>query len=253
MTEINDPSQTIEPVFEQPVHAAHRRTTWATWLEILLCSGYPTQILISYVLLAAGVGPMTPTGQLNGSFVFLLALTDTALLLSVIVWLLRRRREQPRAVFFGNRPPAREIMFGMASLPLIIALVIALTLTIRRVLPGLHNVPNNPLEGLIGDRAGGIWVFLFVVIVAGGVREELQRAFLLHRFREDLGQPWMGVVVTSIAFGLGHTLQGYDAAIVTGALGFTWGVIYLTRRSALASMVSHSLFNSGELLRAFFR
>ena len=53
-------------------------------------------------------------------------------------------------------------------------------------------------------------MFLFVVIVAGGVREELQRAFLLHRFRCDLGQPWMGVFITSLAFGMGHTLQGWD-------------------------------------------
>ena len=29
--------------------------------------------------------------------------------------------------------------------------------------------------------------------------------------------------------------------------------MYLTRGSALASMVSHSLFNSGELLRVFLR
>ena len=92
-------------------------------------------------------------------------------------------------------------------------------------------------------------MFLFVVIVAGGVREELQRAFLLHRFRGDLGQPWMGVFITSLAFGLGHTLQGLDAAIITGALGALWGVIYLVRGSAVAPMVSHSLFNSGELLR----
>ena len=63
----------------------------------------------------------------------------------------------------------------------------------------------------------------------------------------------MGWVITSLAFGLGHTLQGWDAAILTGALGATWGVLYLTRGSAVASIVSHSLFNSGELLRAFVR
>ena len=41
--------------------------------------------------------------------------------------------------------------------------------------------------------------------------------------------------------------------ILTGALGATWGVLSLTRGSAVASIVSHSLFNSGELLRAFVR
>jgi membrane protease YdiL (CAAX protease family) len=96
-------------------------------------------------------------------------------------------------------------------------------------------------------------MFLLVVIVAGGVREELQRAFLLHRFRGDLGQPWMGVFITSLAFGLGHTLQGYDAAIITGALGALWGVVYILRGSAIAPIVSHSLYNSAELVRVFFR
>jgi len=252
VTDIDTPSTTFEPVIELP-DAPRPRPTWPTWVEILLCSGYPTQIVIGYVLLVAGIGPMHPGGQLNGSFVFLLALTDTVLLLSLIVWLLRRRGERPWTVFFGNRPAGPEIAVGIASLPLIIALVVALMLAIRRVAPDLHNVPNNPLEGLIGDHFGTVWLFLFVVIVAGGVREELQRAFLLHRFRGDLGQPWMGLIITSLSFGLGHTLQGRDAAVITGALGAAWGAIYLTRRSALASMVSHSLFNSGELLRAFLR
>jgi membrane protease YdiL (CAAX protease family) len=109
-------------------------------------------------------------------------------------------------------------------------------------------VPDNPLEGLVGKGAN-MWLFLVVVIVAGGVREELQRAFLLHRFRGDLGQPWLGLLIASISFGMGHTLQGLDAAIITGVLGFVWGALYLKRDSAIAPMVSHSLFNSAELLR----
>ena len=83
--------------------------------------------------------------------------------------------------------------------------------------------PFGPLEAFVGTQAG-LLMFLFVVIVAGGVREELQRAFLLHRFRFDLGQPWMGVFITSLAFGMGHTLQGLDVAIITGLLGALWGV-----------------------------
>jgi membrane protease YdiL (CAAX protease family) len=59
----------------------------------------------------------------------------------------------------------------------------------------------------------------------------------------------MGLLITSISFGMGHTLQGLDAAIITGVLGAIWGALYLKRESAAASMVSHSLFNSVELLR----
>ena len=61
------------------------------------------------------------------------------------------------------------------------------------------------------------------MIVAGGVREELQRAFLLHRFRGDLGATVDGPVHHQPGFGMGHTLQGLDAAIITGMLGAIWG------------------------------
>jgi membrane protease YdiL (CAAX protease family) len=224
------------------------RPTWPTWVEILACSGYPTQLAVSYGLLIAGLSPTTANGGLSGRFVFALSLIDTVLLLSLIVLFIRRRHQRPRDVFFGTTQPLREMAAGAFSLPVVLMLVIGLTLFIRRFLPSLHNVPDNPLEGLIGGEIS-IWVFLFVVIVAGGVREELQRAFLLQRFRDDLRQPWLGLFITSLSFGMGHTLQGLDAAVITGALGAFWGFLYLTRGGALASMVSHSLFNSGELLR----
>ena len=231
---------------------ATRRPQWPTWLEIILCSGYPTQLTIASILQAAGLGVLHEDGSLSSAFVFALSLIDTVVLLTLIAWLLLRRGESPRAVFFGDRPLGREVAVGVISAPLVIAFVIALTIVIRSFAPSLRNVPNNPLEALLGTQVG-LLMFLFVVIVAGGIREELQRAFLLHRFRDDLGQPWMGVFITSLAFGMGHTLQGFDAAVITGSLGAIWGVIYILRRSAMAPIVSHSLFNSAELLRVFFR
>lgn len=228
------------------------RSTWPTWIEILLCSGYPTQIVIGGLLVAAGLSPGTSPETLSPRFVFALSLLDTVVLLSLIVALLLRRGERPMDVFFGNRPAIGEAAFGVLSVPFVFTVVIALTLGILRLVPQLHNVPQNPLENFMSSQLG-IWMFLFVAIVAGGVREELQRAFLLHRFKHDLGQPWMGLLIASVAFGLGHTMQGNDAALITGVLGAIWGAMYLIRGSALASMVSHSLFNSAELLRIFLR
>jgi len=204
------------------------------------------------MLVVAGIQPERPGGGLSGTFVFALSLIDTAVLLGLILFFIIRRGERPLAVFFGGRPALPEIGAGALSFPFVITVVIVLMLVIRTFLPALHNVPDNPLEGLLGDEIS-IGLFLLVVIVAGGVREELQRAFLLHRFRGDLGQPWVGLFITSLSFGMGHTLQGLDAAVITGTLGAIWGAMYLIRGSALASMVSHSLFNSGELLRVFFR
>ena len=232
------PSDHIEPGLETvPLPTTPPRPRSQVWTEIVVCSGYPTQIVLGALLKDLGIAPLTTDGSLSATFVFALSLADTVVLISLASWLLIRNGERPRDVFLGRRSLSEEAVVGVLSVPFVAF---------------MRNVPVNPLEGMLGTQTG-LLAFLFVVIVAGGLREELQRAFLLHRFRHDLGQAGMGLVITSLAFGLGHTLQGWDAAILTGALGATWGVLYLTRGSAVASIVSHSLFNSGELLRAFVR
>jgi membrane protease YdiL (CAAX protease family) len=208
--------------------------------------------MLGVALKDVGLAPLTADGSLSAPFVFVMSLADTGVLVALMLGLLISNGERPREVFLGGRRAGEEAVIGLLSVPFVVGLVLALSLLIRVFVPFLHNVPDNPLEGLLGTQAG-LWTFLVVVIVAGGLREELQRAFLLHRFRRDLGHPGAGLVITSVAFGLGHTIQGWDAAILTGALGATWGLMYLTRRSAIAPIVSHSLFNTGELLRAFLR
>ena len=44
----------------------------------------------------------------------------------------------------------------------------------------------------------GLAGFVLLVMIAGGVREELQRAFLLHRFEQRLGGGSIGLALTSI-------------------------------------------------------
>jgi membrane protease YdiL (CAAX protease family) len=86
-------------------------------------------------------------------------------------------------------------------------------------------------------------------VVGGGVREEVQRAFILHRFDGYLGGAWVGLVIFSVVFGAGHVIQGRDVALTTAALGIFWGVVYLRRGSIASSVVSHSGFNTAEIFR----
>jgi membrane protease YdiL (CAAX protease family) len=91
-------------------------------------------------------------------------------------------------------------------------------------------------------------VFGVIVVIAGGLREEIQRAFILHRFGQGLGGARLGLVLFSLMFGLGHIEQGADVAIATAALGLFWGVLYLARRSIVASGVSHAGFNLAQVV-----
>ena len=211
-------------------------------LEVLICSDYPTQAALGATFIALGYGPTTATGGLNTGFVVALSLLDTGLLLGLILFFLYAHGERPRDVFLGPRKIAPEAVYGLPLIMVAIVIGIVILATIQKFVPSLHTVEHNPLQDLIRTPRN-IWLFAVVVIVAGGIREELQRAFLLHRFEMWLGGPRIGVVVTSAAFGAGHLLQGADAAIATGALGAFWGCVYLRRRSVVAPVVSHSGFN----------
>jgi membrane protease YdiL (CAAX protease family) len=216
--------------------------------EIFLCSSIPTQLAIGAVLGALGVRPLDAEGGLSRNFVVALSLADTTLLILFMVWLMREHGERPRDLWLGHRAPSREVVFGLLLVPLLVVGVGVLLNTLRLFAPGLRNVQDNPLEQLATHPNDAVILGL-VAIVAGGVREELQRAFLLRRFEQYLGGTAVGVTVLSIAFGLGHYVQGRDAIVTTAVLGAVWAWIYVRRRSSVAPVVSHAAFNALEIVR----
>lgn len=231
------------PTSQQPPVAAARAVAL---LEVVLCSDYPTQLALAATFHAVGFSPINSRGQLAIGYVVSLSLVDTAVLVALIFLFLLTHGERPRDIFLGRRPIARELKVGVPLTIAALTIGVAVLAGIQILAPSLHNVPHNPLQELI-RRPRDAWVFAFVVVVAGGVREEIQRAFVLHRFEVWLGGGAVGVVVGSIAFGAGHFVQGADAAIATGVLGVFWGIVYLRRRSVVAPMVSHSGFNLLEM------
>jgi membrane protease YdiL (CAAX protease family) len=218
-------------------------------LEILLCSTVPTQLLILFVLTSAGWQLLDADGQYSLPFVVALALTDTVVLIVLMVAITWLHGQSVGALWLGRRSVAREALYGVMLVPLVFLMVVVLLNVLRIVAPWLHNVPENPLEQLARGGPLDALVFGLVAILAGGVREELQRAFLLKRFEDHLGGAAVGVTLLAIAFGLGHYDQGWDAVITTGTLGLFWSIVYLRRRSSVAPIVSHAGFNSLEILR----
>jgi membrane protease YdiL (CAAX protease family) len=216
-------------------------------MEVVACSGVPTQLLIGQLLVGSGWAP-APTEGLTLALAAPLLLIDTVLVVAMMVFFTRRRGESVRRLWLGSRPRVREALIGTALIPLVFLMVVVLLNLLRLLAPSLRNVAVNPMEQMATQSLSDAVVFAFVAIVGGGVREELQRAFMLHRFERYLGGPAAAVIVLSSAFGLGHLQQGYDAGIITGALGAFWAVVYLRRRSVLVPVVSHAGFNAIEVL-----
>jgi membrane protease YdiL (CAAX protease family) len=218
--------------------------------EVLLCSEFPTQFVIGALLGQAGITPLDSDNRLSETFVYLVSIIDTVLLLALIFLFLRLSGDKPREVFLGRARPSRELVIGVLLLPVVLGAVLLLQAAIHFLAPFLRNVPENPFQAMLGSPLR-VAAFVALVLVAGGIREELQRAFLLHRFDQALGGARLGVVITSLAFGLGHVIQGWDAMLVTAVLGAIWGTVYVWRRSVVSTMVSHALFNTAQVLMAF--
>ena len=242
-------SEANEIDLSQPVARERPGGRWLALAEMALCSGFLTQLILSILVQALGIRQADASGILSLSFVAAVSLSDTVLVVGLMVWLTRRRGDRPSALWLGNRPVQHEALIGLFTTPLLLAAVGTILTIVQRVAPYLHNVPENPLEAIArGSIADAIGLGV-VAIVAGAVREELQRAFLQDRFERHFGPPAAGVVVLSTLFGLGHVLQGWDAVIATAALGGVWASIYVSRRSIVVPLVGHACFNSLEIIR----
>jgi len=217
-------------------------------LEVVAASGFPTQLALGALLVSAGLTPFGADGQLSMTYLSVLMPADLLLLLAIVVWRIRAGGERVQDVLLGQRGWARECWLGVGLVPVVFGAVIAVMLALRWAWPELHNVDANPFEAL-ARRPIDALVLGVLVVLAGGLKEEVQRAFVLHRFDQHLGGARLGLVLYSVVFGTGHIIQGYDVAIVTALLGLAWGAVFLWRRSLVAPAVSHAGFNAAQVLQ----
>jgi membrane protease YdiL (CAAX protease family) len=223
---------------------------WFAMLQAFVICGIPTQLVVATVLIV-GVGMQPFDGSaLSLEFFATLSFIDTAVVALLILIFLTLSGETSRDVFVGRRPVTREVLRGLALVPVIIVGVTAVVLGLRAVAPWMHNVQANPLEGFMHTPLEAA-IFAVVVVLAGGVREELQRAFILHRFRQCLGGVKLGLAIFSVTFALLHLDQGYDVAVAVGLLGLFWGVMYIRRGSAVLGMANHAGFNAAQVAQVF--
>ncbi len=217
-------------------------------VQAIAVCGIPTQVIVAAVLiLVAGMAPLGTEG-LSLEFIATVSFLDTALVALLIRLFLLLSRENSSDVYLGRRPVLGEIGRGLALVPITFLLVVGLVSGVRAVAPWLHNVKVSPLEAFMRNPLDAA-IFLVVVVLAGGVREELQRGFILHRFGQRLGGMWVGNLTFGLAFGLLHFDQGWDIALVIGLLGLAWGAFFIRRGSVLVSVANHAGFNAAQVLQ----
>lgn len=105
-------------------------------------------------------------------------------------------------------------------------------------------------ELLAPDSLWGWGVLLVGVLpVVAGVEEVLFRAALIGVPAMGFGwSPWGLAVVSSIAFGVGHGLQGPGGIIVTGLLGFALAAVFIVSGSLVVVVIAHYVVNALEFV-----
>jgi membrane protease YdiL (CAAX protease family) len=224
------------PAFDPP------KSNWLdktqAFVEILLVSGLLSSFLAALPFASRMAGEPFPkdTRLLTGFII-----VEACITLLLLTLLLKAHRETFRDLGLAGDRLAANVFIAIAVLPVLFVTNIAVSELFRRYLPGFF-IEKNPLVELIRTPRD-LWLFLLSAIFAGGIKEELQRAFVITRFRQHLGGAWLGLILWSFAFAAGHYLQGLQGVVIAGVLGIVFGVVYLVRRSVVAPMVSHAAYD----------
>ncbi len=216
--------------------------------EIFLVSGIVSSFAAAfpfYRKLTAGGSPLNDVYLLCAYI-----LLEAGITLGLLVLILRVHDE--RLADLGFRVDRRlvDLFLGLALVPVLFLLSAAISTGFQRYLP-THFSSRNPLLEVIHTKRQ-LGLFMVSALVAGGVKEEIQRAFILTRFRTYLGRAWMGLMLWSIAFGAAHYVQGWQGIVAAGVFGLIFGAVYLVRGSLIAPMVAHGLYDSAVLLGYWF-
>lgn len=173
--------------------------------------------------------------QIIQSCLILLALTGILLLiLTMVSW--------KSLVQLGFRLDQIPTQLRDGALGFLLALVPVILLLVATH-PFRSEETLHPLLQLLRSAPGVVaigWVFLSAIVVAP-LFEELLYRVLLQSWLEGFLSPLRAIIVSSLIFSLVH---GFPDSIPLFPLAFLLGTLYYYRRSYIANVFMHALFNA---------
>jgi len=207
-------------------------------------------LLMDLVLSLGWLGAAGGLAEMNAVQFMGVLLLQNLIAVGSIMAFLRPEGKGLSSLGFRRHPLLREMALGLALFPPVLFGALLLETLLLHFLPVLHTVEENPILTML-QSPQDVAAILVASILAGGVGEEIIRAFVLRRFETHLGGIRVGLVLWSLAFGAMHLSQGVDKALVVGLLGLVFGLIYAWRRSPVAAMVVHGAFNTANTVAAY--
>jgi membrane protease YdiL (CAAX protease family) len=231
---------------------APRKSLWVdrlkALLEVLLVAGLLSNAIAYLPFALGGVSheALVQNARLIAVFVFV----EACITVFLLVLISGAHGERLRDLGWRRHQWRADVFIGLLVVPLLFLMSALVSHLFRSFLPRYYTEQNLLLETIRSPL--DLAFFVVSALFAGGIKEELQRAFVLVRFRRYLGGATVGLILWSAFFAYGHYLQGVQGSVIAGLFGFLFGLIYLVRRSLLAPIVAHSVYDTAALLGYWF-
>jgi len=236
-----------------PFPAEIPRKSWIdriqAFVEVLLVSGLVSGFLAALPLSFLHVRNMDLLLK-DVRILSLYLLLESLITFLILAFLLKLHRETPETLGLRWEYWKRNAAIGLALVPALF-LINGIVAFIFKVYLPKYYIEQNPLVQNI-HTTQQLGFFVFSALVAGGIKEEVQRAFILNRFRTYLGGAAAGLVLWSLAFGAGHYVQGAQGIVIASLYGFIFGVIYIASGSLIAPIVAHGAYDTLAILAYWF-
>ena len=218
-------------------------------LEVLMMSGLLSGFFAAVPFSVFHIGNM---GLLlkDARFICLYLLLESCITFLILAVILRTHRETIASLGLRWKNWRPNLALGLALVPFLFLIDAIVAFVFKVYLPKYY-MEQNPLTEIIRTPQQ-LALFILAALLAGGIKEELQRAFILNRFRSFLGGSAVGLVLWSVAFGAGHYIQGAQGIVIAAIYGFLFGIVYILSGSLIAPMIAHGLYDSLALLAYWF-
>jgi|WetSurMetagenome_2_1015567.scaffolds.fasta_scaffold05378_3 uncharacterized protein len=218
-------------------------------IEILLLSGLVSGFLAALALPLLHVRSTDRLLQ-DVRLLSIYLLVESAISLLLLAGLLKLHQEPVASIGFRGKHWKRDLLIGLALVPFLFMINGFVAVFFKLYLPK-YFMAENPLIQIV-HTPQQLALFVFSALIAGGFKEEMQRAFILNRFRSYLGGAGTGLLIWSLAFGAGHYVQGVQGVVIAALYGFIFGVIYLLSGSLIAPIAAHGAYDALAILAYWF-
>jgi membrane protease YdiL (CAAX protease family) len=195
-----------------------------------------------------GINPAGLSIRLKSVYVLASYITMSLAGIGVLYWSIKSFFPLPRD-WFKFQCLSNWFVWGIGGYLIAIPLVILVSLINQQIWQGQGG--SNPLLMLAlesQDRVALAILFITAAVAAPGFEEIMFRGFLLPSLTKYV-PVWAAIGISSFVFALAHL--NLSEVLPLATLGVILGMVYTRSRNLLASMLLHSLWNSGTLLSLF--